>query len=299
MPWSPEAPGGRPVRRSAVRSVPGREAAPRWARPARRSAQSQAHRRPARGAPLELCLQPAAVRPAGLVEWLAAWLVRSSSCPQQAGSSAVCRRAAAVPSSGFRQAVRLPAAARAGFAEQASWSAPALAWHPLAGAAAGKLPARELAPPSERRAAEEESVKVAASVQPAASALRVLSLLAEAACVQAAQPWGAAARSGARVRPPEAAAVVGPGAAVEPQQEAVAAEPDAVLQPGEAAAEAARAAEAQRPVVVAEAARAAEVLRPAAEVEAPRVPSARRPAAERPSALPSWRPGGPHLWLAP
>ena len=127
------------------------------------------------------------------------------------------------------------------------------------------LPAREVAPPSELQAAEAESVKAAAWVQPAASALRALSLQAEAAgvaCVQAAQPR-AAAGSGARVQPPEVA-VAASDVAAEPQQEAVAAEPDAVLQPGEAAAEAARAVEALRPVVVAEAERDAEVQRLAA-----------------------------------
>ena len=58
------------------------------------------------------------------------------------------------------------------------------------------LPAREVAAPSELQAAEAESVKAAASVQPAASALRALSPRAEAAgvaCVQAAQPREAAA----------------------------------------------------------------------------------------------------------
>ena len=110
------------------------------------------------------------------------------------------------------------------------------------------LPAREVAAPSELQAAEAESGKVAAWVQPAASALRALSLQAEAAgvaCVQAAQPREAAG-SGARVQPPEVA-VAASDVAAEPQQEAVAAEPDAVLQPGEAAAEAARAVEALRP----------------------------------------------------
>jgi len=137
-------------------------------------------------------------------------------------------------------------------------------------------------------------------VQPAASALRALSLQAEAAgvaCVQAAQPREAAAGSGARVQPPEVA-VPASDVAAEPQQEAVAAEPDAVLQPGEAAAEAARAAAALRPVVVAEAEWDAEVQRLAAE--APLVPWARPPAAER-LALASWvcRPGRPLPWPGP
>ena len=136
-------------------------------------------------------------------------------------------------------------------------------------------------------------------MQPAASALRALSLRAEAAgvaCVQAAQPREAAG-SGARVQPPEVA-VPASDVAAEPQQEAVAAEPDAVLQPGEAAAEAARAAAARRPVVVAEAEWDAEVQRLAAE--APLVPWARPPAAERP-ALASWvcRPGRPLPWPGP
>ena len=162
------------------------------------------------------------------------------------------------------------------------------------------LPAREVAAPSELQAAEAEAGKVAAWVQPAASALRALLPRAEAAevaFVQAAQPREAAAGTGVRVQPPEVAVAVSDVAA-EPQQEAVAAEPDAVLQPGEAAAEAARAVAALRPVVVAEAERDAEVQRPAAE--APLVPWARRPAAERP-ALASWvcRPGLPLPWPGP
>jgi hypothetical protein len=103
--------------------------------------------------------QPEAARPGGLMEWLAAWLARSSSCPPQGASSAVCRRAAAVPSSGFRRAAWLPVATRVAFAEQASWPAPAVAWRPLA---AGVSPVQEVVPPSEPRAAEAESVKAAA-----------------------------------------------------------------------------------------------------------------------------------------
>jgi hypothetical protein len=243
--------------------------------------------------------QPEAVRPGGPMEWLAVWLVRSSSCPQQAGSSAVCRRAAAGPSSGFRQAVWLPAAAQAGSAEQALWSAPVVAWRPLA--AAGMLPARELAPPSERQAGEAGSAKAEVLVQPAASARRALSLRVEAAavvCVQVAQPREAAAESGARGRPPEVA-VAASGAAAEPQQEAVAAEPGAELQPGEAAAEAARAV-APRQVGAAEPVRDAEVQRPAAEVAAPRVPWARRLAAVRLALASSvCRPGPTLPWPGP
>ena len=209
----------------------------------------------------------------------------------------MCLRAAAVPSSGFRRAEWLPAAARVVSAEQGSWPAPAVVWRPLAAAAV--LPAREMAPPSEPQAVGSESVKAVVSAQPAVSALRARSLRAEAAgvaCVQAVQPREAAAGSGALVRPPEVA-VAASDVAAEPQQEAVAAEPDAVLQPGEAAAEAARAVEALRPVL-AEAERDAEVQRLAAE--APLVPWARRPAAERP-ALASWvcRPGLPLPWPGP
>ena len=210
----------------------------------------------------------------------------------------MCRRAAAVPSSGFRRAVWLPAATWVEFAAQASWLVPAVAWCPLA--AARMLTAREVAPPSELQAAEAESVKAVASAQPAASALRALLPRAEAAgvaCVQAVQPQEAAG-SGVRVQPPEAA-VAASDAAAEPQQEAVvAAEPGAVLQPGEAAAEAVRAVEAQLPAVAAEEVRDAEVPLPAAE--APLVPWARRPAAERP-AVAAWvyRPGLPLPWPAP
>ena len=242
-----------------------------------------------------MCSQPEAARPGGLAEWLAGQLA----CPRQAALSAVCRRAAAVPSSGFRRAVWLPAATWVEFAAQASWLVPAVAWCPLA--AAGMLTAREVAPPSELQAAEAESVKAVASAQPAASALRALLPRAEAAgvaCVQAAQPREAAAGSGVRVQPPEVA-VAASDAAAEPQQEAVvAAEPGAVLQPGEAAAEAVRAVEAQLPAVAAEEVRDAEVPLPAAE--APLVPWARRPAAERP-AVAAWvyRPGLPLPWPAP
>jgi len=89
--------------------VPGREVAPRWARPARRLALRERlpaqlrpeHRHSARRAPLEVCRQPEVARPGDL----AAWLAPSSWCPRQAASSAVCRRAAAEPSSGFRRAV--------------------------------------------------------------------------------------------------------------------------------------------------------------------------------------------------
>jgi len=96
------------------------------------------------------------------------------------------------------------------------------------------------------------------------------------------RPEGAAGGASAHaVRRLGAAAGVESGAGVQPPEVAGAAL-DAAAEPQQA---------------VAEALPDAEVLRPGA-VERPE-PSARRPAAERPSALPSWRPGGPHLWLAP
>jgi hypothetical protein len=89
----------------------------RWARPARRSAlrerlpaelrpaQRQEHRHsawePLSGVFRPTQQPPEAARPGDLAEWLAP----SSWCPRQAASSAVCRRAAAEPSSGFRRAV--------------------------------------------------------------------------------------------------------------------------------------------------------------------------------------------------
>lgn len=303
MPWSPEAPGGRPVRRSAARSVPGREVAPRWVRPARRSAPLE------RRLPAELrsaqprerrhsARQPAeAGGPGGLAEWL----VRSSSCPRQAAAS-VHRRAAAVPSSGFRRAVRLPAETRAESAEQAaSSSPPAVAWRPLVAAGV-----REMASPSESKAAG--SAKAAESAQPVASALRAQSPPAEAAgvaCAQTAQPWAAVAGSDAWVRPPEEAVAA---SAAEPQQEVAAAVPGAGLLPGVVAAEPgaglppgvaepARDAEVRRPVA------AAGVLRDAAVVPrlaAVALPWARLPAAERPALASSvCRPGLPLPWPGP
>jgi hypothetical protein len=84
---------------------------------------------------------------------------------------------------------------------------------------------------------------------------------------EAPPPEGAGeAASGAGVQPPEAAGVALDVVAEPQQAEVAAALPDAeVPQPG------------------------------VAEVPAP---SVQQPAAERPSALPSWRPGGPRPWLA-
>ena len=302
MRWSPEVPGGRLVRRSAARSVPGREVAPRWARPARRSAprerlpaelrlerpsavcrrERRQERRHLARAPLSEVLRPAQpgvlhpaqperARRAGPAARRLAW---SSGCPQQ-GASSVRRCVAAAPSSGFRRAVWLPAGTRVESAELAQWSAPAIAWRPKAGAA--------LASPSEPQVAA--LAQQAESARRVASALRALwprAEVAAVACERAAQPWEAAAGSGARVQPPAAEAEA-LDAAAEPQQVAGAAEPDAALQPGEAAA--AWGARVQQPAA-AVALRGAEVLRPAAEVLP--VPWVRRPAAERPSAGPPW-----------
>jgi len=100
--------------------VPGREVAPRWARLARQSALRErlpaplwsAQRQECRHSALEPlsgafrpAQQPQADRSVGLAAWLAEWLARSSWCPRQAAASAVCRRAVAEPSSGFRRAV--------------------------------------------------------------------------------------------------------------------------------------------------------------------------------------------------
>jgi len=99
--------------------VPGREVAPRWARRARQSARERllaplwsAQRQECRHSALEPlseafrpAQQPQADRSVGLAAWLAEWLARSSWCPRQVASAAVCRRAAAEPSSGFRRAV--------------------------------------------------------------------------------------------------------------------------------------------------------------------------------------------------
>jgi len=200
----------------------------------------------------------------------------------------VCRRAASVPSSCFRRAVGLPAESWVELAAQASRSAPAVAWRPMAEAAA----VQEMEPPSEPKVAQ-----AAGLAQPVASALRAPSPPAEVAAGWDAkvQPrevevagWDAKVRrleveaSDARVRPPEVEAAA-LDARVQPPEEAAsdaavpqqaAVGPDAAPQPGEAA-------------------WAAEVLRLAAVLgareprpEVPLAPSARQPVAERPSALP-------------
>jgi hypothetical protein len=102
--------------------------------------------------------------------------------------------------------------------------------------------------------------------------------------------------SGAKVQPPGVAeAESGPSARQPGEAEVVLA---AEAQPPEGAGEAASGAGVQPPeaagaalVVVAEPQRAAEAAVPDAEVPL-------QPAAARPSALPSWRPGGPRPWFA-
>jgi hypothetical protein len=118
--------------------------------------------------------------------------------------------------------------------------------------------------PQARRPAEEAAASSGAKVQPQEAAE------AESA-PSAQQPGEAAAVSGAGVVLPPEVAGVAPGAVAVPQQ-----------------------------AVAAEARLDAEVLRPGVvEVEQP-APSARQPAAGHPSAAPpSWRPGGPLPWLAP
>ena len=135
-----------------------------------------------------------------------------------------------------------------------------------------------MALPSEMKAAE---VVAARQVASALQVLRPAEGAVEASGAQVQPQEAAEAESAPSVQQPEeAAAVSGAGVALPPEAAGVAL--DAAAEPQQA---------------VAEALPDAEVLRPGA-VERPE-PSARRPAAERPSALPSWRPGGPHLWLAP
>ena len=111
--------------------------------------------------------------------------------------------------------------------------------------------------------------------------------------------------SGAKVQPPGVAEAESEPSARQPgEAEVVSA---AGAQPPEGAAGAASGAGVQPPEaaevaldVVAELQQAAAV--PDAEVPQPAVaevpaPSVRQPAAERPSALPSWRPGDPRPWL--
>jgi len=140
---------------------------------------------------------------------------------------------------------------------------------------------------------------VESSVRPAASVPEVRLPAEEAVVV-----WGA------KVQPQEAAEVLpGPSA-----QQPVAAEEARVVsaaeaQPREAAEAASDAEEARQPVapagaldVVAEPQRGVVAAVPDAEVPQPGeaevpAPSVRQPA-ERPSVLPSWRPGDPRPWLA-
>jgi len=137
-----------------------------------------------------------------------------------------------------------------------------------------------MALPSEMKAAE----VVAVAARQVASALQVLR-----------PAEGAVEASGAQVQPQEAAEAES-APSVQRLGAAAGVESGVGVQPPEVAGAALDAA-AEPQQAVAEALPDAEVLRPGA-VERPE-PSARRPAAERPSALPSWRPGGPHLWLAP
>jgi hypothetical protein len=185
------------------------------------------------------------------------------------------RRDAAVVPSCFR---RVEEAQRpAALSGPAWWQVPAAASHQPAGA-----------------------VVVESSVRPAASVPQVRLPAEEAAVV-----WGA------KVQPQEAAEVLpGPSAQQPVEAEEARVVSAAEAQPREAAEAASDAEEARQPVaaagaldVVAEPQRAgvaaavpdAEVPQPG-EAEVP-APSVRQPA-ERPSVLPSWRPGDPRPWLA-
>ena len=128
------------------------------------------------------------------------------------------------------------------------------------------------------------AVVVESSVRPAASVPQVRLPAEEAAVV-----WGA------KVQPQEAAEVLpGPSAQQPVAAEEAASDAEEARQPVAAAGALDVVAEPQRAGVAA-AVPDAEVPQPAvAEVPAP---SVRQPA-ERPSVLPSWRPGGPRPWLA-
>jgi hypothetical protein len=182
--------------------------------------------------------------------------------------------AAAVAPSCFRRAeeAQRPAA----LSGPAWWQVPAAASHQPAGAVVESSVRPAASVPQVRLPAEEAAVVWGAKVQPqeAAEVLPGPSAQQPVAAEEArvvsaaeAQPREAAeAASGAGVRPPEAAGVA-LDVVAEPQRAGVAAAvPDA---------------EAPQLAV--------------AEVPAP---SVRQPA-ERPSVLPSWRPGGPRPWLAP
>jgi hypothetical protein len=207
--------------------------------------------------------QPEAASYRQPVVWRARRVVRSA-------LSSVRRVAVVAPSSCFRRVEGRPLAA---LSESAWCQAPAAAWRQTAGAAA-----QAMVQPSEMKAAAE-------AVRPVASAPQARLPAEEAA-----------ASSGAQVQPQEAARAESAPSVQRPVAAAEAVSGAGVVQPPEVAAALDAAAEPQQ-VVAAEALPDAEVLRPGA-VERP-APSVRRPAAERPSALPSWRPGGPHLWLAP
>jgi hypothetical protein len=216
--------------------------------------------------------QPEAASYRQPVVWRARRVVRSalSSGRPHSVASPVRRVAVVAPSSCFRRVEGRPLAA---LSESAWCQAPAAAWRQTAGAAA-----QAMVQPSEMKAAAE-------AVRPVASAPQARLPAEEAA-----------ASSGAQVQPQEAAGAESAPSVQRPVAAAEAVSGAGVVQPPEVAAALDAAAEPQQ-VVAAEALPDAEVLRPGA-VERP-APSVRRPAAERPSALPSWRPGGPHLWLAP
>jgi len=203
---------------------------------------------------------------------------------------------------------------------RAAWSVQ-LSGHPHSGA----LPARRdavVVPSCFRRVEEAQrpaalsgpawwQVPAAASRQPAGAVVVESSVRPAASVPQVRLPAEEAAVWGAKVQPQEAAEVLpGPSAQQPVAAEEARAVSAAEAQPREAAEAASDAEEARQPVaaagaldVVAEPQRAgvaaavpdAEVPQPAvAEVPAP---SVRQPA-ERPSVLPSWRPGGPRPWLA-
>jgi hypothetical protein len=207
---------------------------------------------------------------------LAAWSVQLSGHPHSGALPA--RRDAAVVPSCFR---RVEEAQRpAALSGPAWWQVPAAASHQPAGAVVVESSVRPAASvPQVRLPAEEAAVVWGAKVQPqeaaevlpgpsaqqpvAAEEARVVSA-AEAQPREAAE----AASDAEEARQPVAAAGA-LDAVAEPQQAVVAAEPDAVA--------------AQLPGVAAEGLPDGEV--PQQE-------------AGHPSAPPSWRPGGPRLWLA-
>jgi hypothetical protein len=277
MRWSPEAPGGRPARRSAARSVPGQPVAWRSAHPARRLV-PRAPRLPEPREP-----PPAALRP------------EQRGRRQRSARQAAARRDVAVaPSSCCRQVQVQQGRPSAALSELARWWSPAAAWcqQPVEAAAA-----QVTASSSEMKAAV-----AAESVRPVASAPQARLPAEEAA-----------AASGAKVQPQEAAEVLpGPSA-----RQPVAAEAEsAPLAPQPGAAEVALAAGVVLPPeaagvaldAVAEPQQAgaeaglpdAEVPRPGVVERPAPVPSVRLLAVEHPSAPPwAYRPGQFLPWLAP